>query len=195
MKKAVKIAAAAAAVCIAGAVCWCLYTPDPQKLHVSPVEVDYIYDTSSREETAGMSDYVFVGSGVLRTGYSYTADQAGLPYTVYTVDVVQNIKGTLPTDTPVTVKAAGGVNRTKTALVVVNDEYFIPEEGKKYIFAAGVDRDGTLVVRSGGTVPCDTDGVIEIYREAVRNEVQNEIVRKTWNDRNHVYGQTQEISG
>lgn len=189
MKKPVKIAACAAAVCAAGAVCWCLYTPDPQKLPVSPVEVDYIYDTSSKEETAGMSDYVFVGSGVQRTGYSYAADQTGMPYTVYTVNVVQNIKGTLPSDAPVTVKVAGGVNRMKTALVVVNGEYFIPEEGKQYIFAAGVDSEGALVVRSpDGVALCGSDAVIEAYRDAVSNEVQNEIVRKTWDDRNHIYG-------
>ena len=60
MKKITILILVIASAILLTAVCWYFYTPDPQKLPVSTMTHQYIYDISSKYETMGMSDYVFV---------------------------------------------------------------------------------------------------------------------------------------
>lgn len=189
MKKAIKFTVAAMsilAIGAVGAIGWHFYTPAPQSLPVTAVESKYIYNISDKCETVGASDYVFVGTVEKFEGYEYQND---LPYTVYSVFVKQDLKGTLPADTPVTVKKIGGMDQLKRSMVVVDGDDSFPEEGQDCIFAVCVDTDGTLVASSPNRViSLDDDSVIAEYQDAVENEVQNEYVEKMWEIRNHTYG-------
>ena len=71
MKKITILILVIASATLLSAVCWYFYTPDPQKLPVSTMTHQYIYDISSKYETMGMSDYVFVGTVEKMEGYSY----------------------------------------------------------------------------------------------------------------------------
>lgn len=196
MKKTVKTACIVLTVLTVGAVVWYFHTPSPQKLEklpISSVTSFYIYDTTSDRETVGASDYVFVGALGAFEGYTYEQD---LPYTEYEINVLQNLKGELPTDRPVSLKIAGGLDKSRQYTVVVDGDYPIPEKGKQYVFAAGVDRDGKLLVNAPNRVILSEDAaVIAQYQDAVSNEVRSETVQKTWNLRDHVYGQKRQESG
>ena len=181
-----------ASALLLAAACWQLYTPDPKKLPVSVTIHEYIYDISSKYETMGMSDYVFAGTVEKMEGYSYTsADDC--PYTIYSVSVEQNLKGELPAGESVLIQKIGGMDKFKRYMVAEEDDKVFPEEGKKYIFAACVNKEGILNLPSPNRVIAfENEDVFHGYEEAIENEIQNEIVKNTWNARNHVYGRKME---
>ena len=189
MKKAGKIAAAVLGVLAVGAACWYIYTPAPEKLEKYPKSVyttDYIYNTSSDRETAGISDYVFVGTRSSFDGYTY---KDIMPSTEYHVNVLQNMKGELPTDTPVSLGIEGGLDRLKLSAMVPREGYDVLEEGKQYVIITNVDAAGKLVVNAPNKVIPADDAVIAQYQDAIANQVQNETVQASWDIRNHVYGE------
>lgn len=192
MKRITILIFVTASALLLSAVCWFLYTPDPQKLPVSTVTHQYIYDISSKYETMGMSDYVFVGTVEKMEGYSYTsADDC--PYTRYSVFVDRNLKGELPVGESVMLQKIGGMDRSKLYMIMEEDDAVFPEEGKKYIFAACVNKEGILNLPSPNRVIAfENEDVFHEYEEAIENEIQNEIVKNTWNARNHVYGRKME---
>jgi hypothetical protein len=173
-------------------ICWYLYTPNPQKLPVSIVTHQYIYDISNKYETMGMSDYVFVGTVEKMEGYSYTKSE-NCPYTLYSILVDQNLKGELPIGDSVIIQKIGGMDKSKQYMVIEEDDIFFLEEGKRYIFAACVNKEGILNIPSPNRViEFENEDVLQEYEEAIENETQNEIVQKTWDARNHVYGKKME---
>lgn len=91
-----------------------------------------MYDTSTPEKAIGISDYVFVAkiNKVLRTEYRNRMQvETGIkqyttvsnPYTVYEINVIENIKGNLKTDEPIEFMQYGGIN----------------EDGQSYTFMEG----------------------------------------------------------
>lgn len=188
MKKITILILVIASAILLSAVCWYFYTPDPQKLPVSTMTHQYIYDISSKYETMGMSDYVFVGTVEKMEGYSYTAAD-GCPYTLYSILVDQNLKGELPIGDSVMIQKIGGMDQSKQYMMIEEDDVVFPEEGKRYIFAACVNKEGILNLPSPNRViEFEKEDVLQEYKEAIQNETQNEIVQKTWDERNHVYG-------
>lgn len=85
------------------------------------------YDTSTPEKAIGCSDYTFVAkvNKILRTEYTHInpteAKTLSTPYTIYEIEVVENIKGELDTSKPIEFKQFGGLE----------------EDGKSYTFIEG----------------------------------------------------------
>lgn len=118
-----------------------------------------MYDTSTPEKAIGVSDYVFVAkiNKKLRTEYTNRMQiETGLnkttlvsnPYTVYEVQVVENIKGSLKTDSPIEFMQYGGLN----------------EDGESYTFIEGGEflNDGEYYILMVDTWGGKTGGSIEI---------------------------------
>jgi len=100
---------------------------DNKPLTVSYSQAMWVFNASTPEMGIGISDYVFVCkvNKILRTEYKYPAETAiGImttPYTVYSIDVVKNIKGNLNTSKSIEFMQYGGLN----------------EDGKSYHFFEG----------------------------------------------------------
>ena len=67
------------------------------------------------------------------------------PYTTYTLSVIKNIKGELPTNHDVQVTKAGGVSKDGKSVVLYEGDALM-DQGKTYVVLASVQPDGTLLV-------------------------------------------------
>ena len=114
----------------------------------------YAYDTSTPENTAMASKYIFIAkvNKVLRTEYwnpvevdENTTTTLYDPFTVYSIDVIKNIKGELITSESIELMQYGGINKE-------GDSYTFREgggllnEGEYYIILTGSMSDGSLEV-------------------------------------------------
>ena len=81
-------------------------------LPIHQMHASFVYDTDNIREAVGICDYVFVAKVVSCDGTEYrnvitTEDEkgnpkeVGSPYTNYTIQVLENIKGELITDKPI----------------------------------------------------------------------------------------------
>lgn len=92
-------------------------------LPVQYVHTTYVYDTSTMEKAIGVSDYVFVAkiNEIIETRYlnpiEVQNDETGEkiimldPYTVYSINIIKNIKGNLITTEPIEFIQYGGLNK------------------------------------------------------------------------------------
>ncbi|HHY72372.1 MAG TPA: hypothetical protein GX497_03935 [Bacillus bacterium] len=129
---------------------------DISKLPVYPIRGSFVYDVNNKNEAVGISDYVFVGKVVSNNGTIYKdvvtmedengkPKEVGTPYTSYTIEVVDNIKGKLKKDSPIDVLKHGGVTQdNKAVFVFENDE--LPEANKFYIFLGYAQKDGSILI-------------------------------------------------
>ncbi len=97
----------------------------------------YFYDISTPEKAIGVSDYTFVAkiNQQLRTEHKYVGTEGldnGIPYTIYSISVIKNIKGELITSKPIEFMQYGGLELDKKAYQLpVNGELL--EVGSYYI--------------------------------------------------------------
>lgn len=115
----------------------------------------YIIDTSDPRQLAGDAGYVFVAT--VEDYHTEYLDPATLesesggtkvvknPYTSYTVQVIENIKGELTTAQPISLLKRGGLAENKRAYYIFEND-FLPEVGGTYIFYAYGQKDGSLLV-------------------------------------------------
>ena len=68
-----------------------------------------------------------------------------MPYTIYEMSVVKNIKGALPTDHDIQVTKAGGLMKDNSAILLFEDDV-MPEYDKTYIIAASVQPNGEILI-------------------------------------------------
>ena len=152
-----------------------------------------MYDTSTPEKAIGCSDYVFIAhiNRILRTEYKYPVEVEidtnkteviTTPYTVYSINVIKNIKGTLDTSKPIEFMQYGGINDDNKSYTFTNGGSLLTE-GNYYILM--VDTWGG----EGGTIEIsDTNRIINLgkdfspnarnysdiiskYEEAYKNEI------------------------
>ena len=101
-------------------------------LPINNVHSTFMYDTSTPEKAIGASDYVFVAkvNQILRTEYKnpvtietglLTSKVISTPYTIYSINVIENIKGELITTDSIEFMQYGGLN----------------EDGESYTFFEG----------------------------------------------------------
>ncbi len=186
-KRILRFAAASAAVIAAAGVGWLLYQPDPAKLRPRYMSCCWAYNVNDPCETAGLSDYVFVGRVESRGDTVYRGGSE-MPNTVYTVTVQQELKGELPKDSPVTMLKTGGVGRLKTDCSLFEGD-IMPETGGTYLILARVTDDGLLLASAPNTVIPFTPELIPLYEDAVAHPVRDEAMQQLWESCNHVYGQ------
>lgn len=120
-------------------------------------EATYLVDVTSKEETVGDADYVFVAkvNSIEETDYRNPVelydDEGKLleivydPYTRYVINVLENIKGELAINEDLSIYKAGGIDQHQEYVIEFeNDE--LPKVGDTYIFLAYVQEDGSLLV-------------------------------------------------
>lgn len=167
-----------------------LSAKDIKKLPVYPMRASFVYNTDDLRETAGICDYVFIGEVVSCDGTQYhnvitmedengNPKETGSPYTNYTVNVIENLKGELITDQPIKITKQGGVTATLDSVFLFeNDE--LPETNNTYIFFAYAEADGSLLVSGPNTnIPYNTTNTYsekstseyQEYKSAVANEI------------------------
>jgi len=129
---------------------------DMSNLPIVSVEASFVYDTEDIRERVGISDYIFVGKIISYDGVRYENTvtiedsngkpvEVGSPYTDYTVQVLENMKGSLITDEPIKIVKEGGVSQAQDSVYVFeNDE--MPVTGNTYIFLGYAQQDGTILI-------------------------------------------------
>lgn len=116
----------------------------------------YAIDYNNLEEVVGDADYVFVGTISSKENTVYKnpveiVDEEGkvseeaIPYTNYTVDVVENIKGNLTTEETIPIQKTGGLSKDKSEYVIYEGDE-LPVVGQTYIFFTYAQPDGSLLL-------------------------------------------------
>lgn len=120
-------------------------------------EIPVVYDDGSfmvnvddPEEIVGWGDYVFVAKveAELRTEYTNLRENedgtiTGKPYTVYSITVIDNLKGKLKKNEPIEFFKHGGVNYNEESISLLESDQLL-EAGKYYILVAAAEIDGRL---------------------------------------------------
>ena len=132
----------------------------------------YCINVNNYEELVGAADYVFLGRVLENMGETYENESIiefddgnvvlSDPYTNYSVEVLNNIKGTL--GSKVELKKYGGLDQSRECYIIMNDD-FLPVEGATYIFIAYAQDDGSLHV-------CGENSTI-IYNSDELNAITN----------------------
>jgi hypothetical protein len=116
----------------------------------------FIIDVDNPNELVGDSDFVFVAKVISQDGYEYRnhitketedggMETIGDPYTNYSVDIIENIKGNLIMDEVIPIRKFGGLYEDGSGFALFEDDEF-PVVGETYIFFANTDLDGALLV-------------------------------------------------
>ena len=159
-------------------------------LPIHQMHASFVYDTDNIREAVGICDYVFVAKVVSCDGTEYrnvitTEDEkgnpkeVGSPYTNYTIQVLENIKGELVTEQSISITKQGGVSENQDAVYVFeNDE--LPVANNTYIFLAYAQEDGSLLIsgpnsnvlyNNAETYSTTSTSAYQEYKTAVENEV------------------------
>ncbi len=126
---------------------------DYQNLPINYSEAQYAYDTSSPEKAVGTADYVFIGkiNRVLKTEYRNPVEVINNgetrivtePYTVYSVDVIENIKGEIVKNQDIELVQYGGLNEDKSSYTFMEGMKML-NVGEYYIILPYTSSDGRL---------------------------------------------------
>ena len=131
----------------------------PPKI-IAPTHVSQIVFTTDLREIAAVTPYIFIA--YIEETYDVNATKfyrqhpesilefvrEDYGFTECTVKVIQNIKGELQMDAPVTLYHVAGYSKD-LLMIRMYDGDFLPEKGKYYLYMANTYEDGTLV--AGGT--------------------------------------------
>lgn len=109
-------------------------------LPIHQMHASFVYDTDNIREAVGICDYVFVAKVVSCDGTEYrnvitTEDEkgnpkeVGSPYTNYTIQVLENIKGELITDKPIPIVKQGGISEKQDAIYLFENDSLPSETG------------------------------------------------------------------
>ena len=93
-----------------------------KEIEISEVMGCYTIDVYSYEELAGNADYVMIGKVVDELGVDYkwpvmkenedgTQTELTKPYTKYSVEVIENLKGELSQEEPIIITKKGGITK------------------------------------------------------------------------------------
>ncbi|MBJ6361400.1 hypothetical protein ACFOQM_08880 [Paenibacillus sp. GCM10012307] len=99
---------------------------DTNNLPIFPIRGSFVYDVNNKNEAVGIVDYVFVGKVVRNGGTIYKnivtmenengkPKEVGTPYTKYSIQVIENIKGKLKNS--VDVLKHGGVSQDRVCKI------------------------------------------------------------------------------
>ena len=153
----------------------------------------WMYDTSTPEKAIGISQYAFVAkvNKILRTEYKNPVKiENGLlatkivtdPYTVYDINVIENIKGNLRTDSSIEFMQYGGINEDKKSYTLIQGGELL-KEGQYYILLVEVfDKEGNIEVSDPNRIiqlennndintASLSNDIISKYKQAYKNEI------------------------
>lgn len=152
----------------------------------------FMVDVTNPAEIVGWGDYVFVArvESELRTEYTNLRQNedgtiTGKPYTVYSITVLENIKGELRKNEPIEFFKHGGVNYDGLSISLLEGDQLL-ESRKTYILIAASEADGRLGQgMPNSSIELDlsqrqsysTKSEYSSYCEYVRDEVECERTR------------------
>ncbi len=169
---------------------------DMASLPIIRQKADSVIDPDNPREVVGFADYYFVAKVIktVKTDYrnsvvvetSTGRKEISMPYTIYKMSVVRNIKGALPTDHDIQVTKAGGLMKDNSAILLFEDDV-MPEYDKTYIIAASVQPNGEILISGSNAlqeVPgldqsSNTEDLFGIYTAFYEEEVYFQRARYT----------------
>lgn len=149
-----------------------------ENLPVEKIKGSMVYDMSTKEKSIGAVDNVFVAkiNNIVKTVY----DENDIPSTIYEIEVIENIKGNLPSNKTIELTQKGGLNKNKKSYTFYENAYLL-EEGQEYIILAFVPfNNGDLVIHNEHTyIKLDNNSIskknsiniIKQYKEAYKNQI------------------------
>lgn len=118
-----------------------------------------VINENNQSELCGLVDYVFVAKVEEVTGVEYMnpitletekgSKIISTPVTEYKITVLDNVKGTLKKNTPISIFKEGGISEDGKSYILFEND-FLPQKGDCCIFFASAQKDGWIGV-SGGT--------------------------------------------
>ena len=140
------------------------------------MDVSYVIDIENPREVVGFGDCVFIAQVNEKTETIHknikwiNFKRTSMPYTVYSITVIENLKGNIKKNTPIDIEKFGGIN-------IGNDSISLPEgdtlleEGAYYIFIVGSDQEGNLVLSAPtNAIKLNVEGENEImYSEEYKD--------------------------
>lgn len=132
-------------------------------LPIDYISGDYVIDMENPREVIGLGDYVFVAqvNKEIKTDYRNVKElgngkKVGMPYTVYSITVIDNIKGEIKLNEPIEFEKQGGINIDKNSISIPEGDSML-EEGEYYILIASAEPDGRLA-QGGPTAAIQLEG-------------------------------------
>ena len=153
-KKRISILISVLAVAVLGITVFFMFIRPNASIDTVYRQASYIIDVNDLSAKAGFADYVFVGVVLSNKGThrnegatpSENDDHIfSSPYTDYIVKNVENLKGSLKTDTELKITKSGGLSE-KGDCIYISEGDVMPEEGKVYVFFANGNNDGGIIV-------------------------------------------------
>lgn len=153
----------------------------------------FMYDTSTPEKAIGVSDYVFVAkiNKILRTEYRdeieietglFQKQKISTPYTIYSINVIENIKGNLKTTEAIEYMQYGGLNEDQKGYTFMSGGSLL-NDGEYYILMVNTwgGEGGTIeVAEPSRIISLGSDynpnlkaniDIIDKYKTAYENEI------------------------
>ena len=149
-----------------------------EHLPVEKIKGSMVYDMSTKEKSIGAVDNVFVAkiNNIVKTVY----DENDIPSTIYEIEVIENIKGNLPSNKTIKLTQKGRLNKDQKSYTFYENAYLL-EEGQEYIILAFVPfNNGDLVIHNEHTyIKLDNNSIskknsiniIKQYKEAYKNQI------------------------
>lgn len=126
---------------------------DYKELPIEYSSASYAYDTTTPEKAMGVADYAFIGkvTGVLRTEYRFPTtvySEEGekvlyTPYTVYSVEIIENIKGELVKTNNIEIVQHGGITSDGEKIELMEGMKLL-NAGEYYILLPYTASDGRM---------------------------------------------------
>lgn len=161
----------------------------------------YTIDVYSYEALAGDADYVMIGKVVEELGVKYefpvmtenedgTQKEVSMPYTEYSVEVIENLKGELSQEEPITITKDGGMTEDGKFCELYERDT-LPVKGNEYVFYVYAQEDGrNLVAGPNSSIPLsdnrkelstisekamlDRESILEKVRNGVANQIETD---------------------
>lgn len=126
-------------------------TRSSKDLPIYYLEVSYAIDIENPREVVGFGDYVFVAQVNEETETVHknvewiNFKKTSMPYTVYSIKVIDNLKGNIKKNTTIEIEKFGGINIDKNSISLPEGDVLL-EEGTYYIFIVGSNQEGSLLL-------------------------------------------------
>ena len=172
-----------------------------KEIEISEVMGCYTIDVHSYEALAGNADYVMIGKVVDELGVDYkwpvmkenedgTQTELTKPYTKYSVEVIENLKGEFSQEEPIIITKKGGITKDGKFCDLYESDT-LPVEGNEYVFYVYAQEDGrNLVSGPNSSIPLsdnhkelstiseeamlDRESILEKVRNGVANQIETD---------------------
>ncbi len=160
------------------------------RLPIQHIQGSFVVDVDNKNEVVGLVDYVFVAKVIHNKGTIHKdivtmededgkPTEVGSPYTTYTIEVVDNIKGKLKKNIPFDILKQGGITLNGQAIQMFEQDV-LPEVGEYYVFLGYAQSDGSLLIsgpnsnvriKGADEQEIVSSDVYRTYQEAVENQI------------------------